>query len=139
MKPVEIDYKIYIPIVEEDLVTEENLDDTTCPLMIKEDLQVPCNFSKKKYDPSRQIKIRILSNRDWFAVNWKKKKLFDPDMEPVKIKAIVIHIHRGGFIGGSSSASRGTTYELTKELGVPYFSIDYRISPDSKFPDALND
>ena len=60
-------------------------------------------------------------------------------MEPVTVKAIVIHIHGGGFIGGSSASGRATTFKYSIELGVPFFSIDYRLSPDHKFPDALND
>lgn len=60
-------------------------------------------------------------------------------MEPVTVKAIVLHFHGGGFIGGSSASARSTTFKCAIKLGVPFFSIDYRLSPDYKFPDALND
>jgi hormone-sensitive lipase len=60
-------------------------------------------------------------------------------MDPVSVKAIILHIHGGGFIGGSSASSRATTIEYSIRLGVPVFSIDYRLSPDNKFPCALND
>ncbi|CAI2359084.1 unnamed protein product [Moneuplotes crassus] len=139
LDPIAVDKKIYIPFSEGDLLTEDNLDDDTCPIMIQEDLEMKCKFSKKKYDPTKSVKVRIVSGVDWMGVNWKKKKLVDPDMEPIEVKAVMIHIHGGGFLGGSSSSSRSTTFRWSEKLGIPLFSIDYRLSPDYKFPDALND
>lgn len=136
---VELDKKIFIPLCKEDLITEDNLDDISYPEMLDNDLDMKCKFSKKGYDPTTSVKVRIIYDCDWFAVDWKKKKLRDKEMEPVTVKAIVLHIHGGGFIGGSSSDSRGYTIEYATKLGVPFFSVDYRLSPSYKFPDALND
>ena len=60
-------------------------------------------------------------------------------MEPVEIDAVILHIHAGGFVGGSSATSRVITYEYSKHLQVPFFSVDYRLSPESRFPAPLND
>jgi acetyl esterase/lipase len=136
---VELDKKIYIPINEADLITEDNLDDASYPDMFENNLEMQCEFTKKNYDPTTSVKVRIIYDWDWFAVDWKKNRLRDDDMEPVTVKAIVLHIHGGGFIGGSSSDARGYTIEYATKLGVPFFSVDYRLSPTYKFPDALND
>jgi len=58
----------------------------------------------------------------------------DPEMEPVTVKAFIIQIHGGGFIGGSSASSRLNTIDYSTKLGVPVFSLDYRTSPENKFP-----
>lgn len=39
----------------------------------------------------------------------------------------------------SSSSHQNYTRIWTNELNIPIFSVDYRLSPASKFPDALND
>ena len=54
-------------------------------------------------------------------------------------EAIVIHVHGGGFISMSSSASRVYISRWIKKLKIVHFSIDYRLSPKNKYPDALDD
>lgn len=50
-----------------------------------------------------------------------------------------MHIHGGGFIAGSSAWYQPYTRPWTIETGIPIFSLDYRLSPEFKFPDAVND
>lgn len=123
----------------EDEVTLETLYDRSYPTMLSEDLDLPCKFSKSGYDQEKNVKFRITCNYDWAAVNWKKKKLFDEEMEPVTVKALILHIHGGGFMSGSSASSRATTIEYSLALNVPVISIDYRLAPDYKFPAGLSD
>ena len=51
----------------------------------------------------------------------------------------MIHIHGGGFVALSSFSMQSHTRKWAIELGIPIFSIDYRLSPQSAFPDALDD
>lgn len=60
-------------------------------------------------------------------------------MEAITVKAIIIQIHGGGFISGSSASSRASTIDYSKKLNVPIISIDYRLSPENKFPCGLSD
>ena len=63
----------------------------------------------------------------------------DTDEIPVYYDAIIINFHGGGFLSGSSAVSRSQSFSYTIETGLPVFTIDYRLAPENKFPDALND
>lgn len=55
------------------------------------------------------------------------------------IDKIIIHIHGGGFVAMSSGSHQNYTRIWANDLGVPVFSIDYRLAPKWKFPAALID
>jgi len=52
---------------------------------------------------------------------------------------LVFHIHGGGFVSMSSASHQVYTRKWAKQLGIPVFSIDYRLAPKSPYPDALDD
>ena len=52
---------------------------------------------------------------------------------------VVLHVHGGGFIAMSSKSHQIYSRVLAKDTNLPIFSIDYRLSPDHKYPDALED
>ena len=56
-----------------------------------------------------------------------------------KVPAIILHFHGGGFVAMSSSSHQNYTRKWAKITGCPIFSVDYRLSPEYAFPDALND
>ena len=51
----------------------------------------------------------------------------------------MLHIHGGGFVAMSSASHQNYTRVWANILDIPIFSVDYRLSPESAFPDALND
>ena len=55
------------------------------------------------------------------------------------VDKLIIHIHGGGFVAMSSSSHQNYTRIWANELGIPIFSIDYRLAPKWKFPCALVD
>ena len=44
-------------------------------------------------------------------------------------KALIIHVHGGGFVSMSSGSHQTYTRLWANEIGVPIFSIDYRLAP----------
>ena len=54
-------------------------------------------------------------------------------------EAIVIHVHGGGFISMSSASSRVYLLRWVQNLKLVHFSVDYRLAPENKYPDALDD
>lgn len=52
---------------------------------------------------------------------------------------VMMHIHGGGFVAMSSSSHQNYTRVWAEFLDIPIFSVDYRLSPEVAFPDALND
>lgn len=68
------------------------------------------------------------------------KKLFKSKKVNVQQRALIVHVHGGGFIAMSSGSHQNYTRMWANELaGVPVFSIDYRLAPKDTFPAALND
>ena len=52
---------------------------------------------------------------------------------------IVLYIHGGGFVTGSSEARKGLTYHIAHKLGLNVVAIDYRLAPEHPFPAGPED
>ena len=52
---------------------------------------------------------------------------------------IIIYIHGGGFVSGSGLSSKGYSSMLAKHSGYKVISLDYSLSPEHKYPNALDD
>ena len=56
-----------------------------------------------------------------------------------KVDKVIIHYHGGGFIAMDTASAQGSTRFWANQLGVPIFSVDYRLAPKYPFPDPIND
>jgi len=54
-------------------------------------------------------------------------------------KAVVFHIHGGGFIAMSSRSHQSYTRKWANELQTVIFSVDYRLAPEHPYPAAVDD
>ena len=52
---------------------------------------------------------------------------------------ILVWFHGGGWVIGSVEDSDGVTRYLAEKSGYAVLSVDYRLSPEVKFPGPLND
>ena len=52
---------------------------------------------------------------------------------------IVLYIHGGGFVTGSSAARRSFTVHLAQKIGLNVASLDYRLAPEHPFPAGAED
>lgn len=50
-----------------------------------------------------------------------------------------ILVHGGGFDGGSKSTNVKPLFKPLSDSGFAWFSIDYRLAPEAKFPEAIAD
>lgn len=50
-----------------------------------------------------------------------------------------ILVHGGGFDGGSKSTNVRPLFEPLADAGFAWFSIDYRLAPEARFPQAIGD
>ena len=85
--------------------------------------------------------VKVGINEMW---NYSKQKLTygneqKNDQRLKENHVVVMHVHGGGFVAMSSSSHQNYTRMWANSLGIPVFSVDYRLSPESKFPDAVND
>lgn len=65
------------------------------------------------------------------------KKL--PDEARNDFDSVVLHVHGGGFIAMSSKSHQIYSRVIAKDARYPVFSVDYRLAPEHKYPDALED
>lgn len=55
------------------------------------------------------------------------------------LDTLVIHIHGGGWVSMSSGTHQIFLRNWAKQLGIPIFAIDYKLSPEYKYPTALDE
>ncbi len=53
--------------------------------------------------------------------------------------ACILHIHGGGYIGGSAADMEASHVDLTLALGCAIVSVDYRLAPEAPYPAAVED
>lgn len=51
----------------------------------------------------------------------------------------ILHAHGGGFIHGDGREWAKVCAVRVQETGIPFFTVDYRLTPESKFPAAIDD
>lgn len=54
-------------------------------------------------------------------------------------RGVILYLHGGGYIIGSSKTHRGLTGHLAKTSGCEVIAPDYRLAPEHPFPAALED
>lgn len=52
---------------------------------------------------------------------------------------IILYLHGGGYVCGTSDYARGFASVLSAECGMKVVSVDYRLAPEAPFPAALDD
>ncbi len=100
--------------------------------------------NEKKYYVSTRL---IHSSKIYFKGEKIEKKKFNPFSKASIILPIVnnirdtilIHIHGGAFIGSSTFTHENYLRKWCNKLNIPIIGIDYGLSPENKYPIALND
>ncbi len=65
--------------------------------------------------------------------------IVDPGVVGAAPRPAIVHMHGGGFVGGSPEMSLWHTQELARVLRCVVVSTDYRRAPETPFPGALED
>ena len=60
-----------------------------------------------------------------------------PDARPAG--GVVLHLHGGAFVMGSSATVAPVAAPLARAVGMPVFAPDYRLAPEHPFPAAVED
>jgi acetyl esterase/lipase len=77
------------------------------------------------------------------TIVYKKEHKFEilGDFYPVlqKSSPVIVYIHGGGLVWGSREDIKKQQVELYHSAGFNVFSIDYRLAPETKLPDIVED
>ena len=68
-----------------------------------------------------------------------EKPWLEGEEERKHFDTIMVYIHGGGFAAMTSSSHQNFLRKWSKDLKIPIFSIDYRLSPAVKYPELPND
>ena len=89
--------------------------------------------NKLSLSPSRKItkKDHLLPNH----------KLLLREYQPINCdeKKAVLYFHGGGYVLSSVDTHDDMVSYMSDSLGIKFYSLDYRLSPENKYPDSLND
>jgi epsilon-lactone hydrolase len=58
---------------------------------------------------------------------------------PATAASIVLYLHGGGYLFGSTKTHRQVLIAMAKALGSPVYGLDYRLAPEYPFPAAFED
>ena len=83
-------------------------------------------------EKARAMAMKAMNKVNEFLDRKKSKSIESAD-------GIIIHVHGGGFVSGSSASHRSYLYRWAKTLNKVIFSIDYRLAPDFPYPAGLDD
>lgn len=97
------------------------------PAGLRIPVRVLCPYDLPLTDISRG------ENRSWWSLCWRGNR---PGKDP---KRLILHIHGGAFVAMSSKCHQNYTRRWAIETDTPVLSVDYRLAPEHRFPDALDD
>lgn len=98
-------------------------------MTIKKTYSIPEN----QLEPIGKIEDKVIQGRHG-PINI---RLFSPKIEGHL--PVIIYLHRGGWVFGSLEESETICRRLTNETGSHVAAIEYRLSPENKFPIPLED
>ena len=87
--------------------------------------------------PAPEVVARIVQRSIPSPGGWIRLRIYWPE-GPGPHPALV-YLHGGGWVVGSIDGSDRFCRDLTNAAGAVIISVDYRLSPETKFPGALDD
>ena len=84
----------------------------------------------KKYKEQKSKNNNIIKNLNIFSKNKSDSNNND---------TLLIHIHGGAYIQGSTFGQESYLRDWCKTMGIPFLGIDYGLSPAHKYPEQINE
>ncbi len=83
------------------------------------------------FKPPAKVKFEPITINDCYA-EW---------VIPTSIKTnqVLLYLHGGAYVGGSSKKYRGLTGKLAQVCNIKTLAFDYSLAPENPFPKGLND
>ena len=115
----------------------------------EENLTKPLYYEKiEKHEKKNYVSTRLFHSFEIVFKKYQKEKrndfsknfnLFSKN-KPSKITdTLLIHVHGGAYIQGSTFGQEQYLREWCKNMGIPFLGIDYGLSPAHQYPEPIND
>lgn len=136
-KPIQIDGQVMDPVVQ---------------FMVKFFVEHKTGYIPSVEDERREFDIQ----GSWFAHNpepsvtitpWSVKgpngdipcEIHRPAALAIKLAPALIYFHGGGYVSGSLNSHRNLCRQLSHDVNCAVVAVDYRLAPENKFPEGIND
>ena len=96
------------------------------------------NFLNESSLSSQGEKIKIREIKD-YKIKLDGRVLNARMYDDANSKSAIVYYHGGGFLFGNIETHDNYCRFLARESRVKIISIEYRLAPEHKFPDAFND
>lgn len=91
------------------------------------------SYELREGQDSKELNDLVKPEGPWILDRWPRP------MKVARSRALVVHIHGGGFVAQTSKSHEPYLKSWAQELGAPIVSIDYSLAPEAPFPRALEE
>ena len=81
----------------------------------------------------------LVMKHDHFVGNDKNILLREYNPDSINTDKVVLFFHGGGYVLNSVETHDDTVSYMAEKLQARFFSLEYRLSPENKYPDSLDD
>jgi acetyl esterase len=81
----------------------------------------------------------LVMKLDHFVGNDKNILLREYNPDSINTDKVVLFFHGGGYVLNSVETHDDTVSYMAEKLQARFFSLEYRLSPENKYPDSLDD
>ena len=111
----------------------------------------PLYYEKiEKSEKKNYVSTRLFHSSEIIFTKYQKEKekrksfiknlnIFSKNNIISKNDTLLIHIHGGAYIQGSTFGQENYLREWCKNMGIPFLGIDYGLSPAHHYPEPIND
>ena len=110
----------------------------------------PLYYEKiEKVEKKNYVSTRLFHSSEIIFKKYQKDKESKTFMKSLNIftknkvisnhNTLLIHIHGGAYIQGSTFGQENYLREWSKNMGIPFLGIDYGLSPAHHYPEQIND
>lgn len=91
------------------------------------------SYELREGQDSKALNDLVKPEGPWILDRWPRP------MKVPRSRALVVHIHGGGFVAQTSKSHEPYLKSWAQELGAPIISVDYSLAPEAPFPRALEE
>lgn len=101
--------------------------------MVRKGIEISTQPMNRQFIPVEKVEDFVVPNN----IHPIPVRLYHP--KPEMVRPVILYIHGGGWVAGSIKTHDFLCRRLAKKTNFAVLSVEYRLSPEHVFPDALDD